>query len=184
MAYIDLPEGLPGILGPMAFRPETAKPLNDLAEVLLRAPNTLERGEREIIAMYVSRLNQCHFCHTSHATFAALQLDGGWEVVDAVLADPEHTEAVSPKMRSLLRIAAQVQKSGTAVTQQAIDLARTEDATDTEIHDTVLIAAAFCMFNRYVDGLGTWAPPEREDYAESGQMIVDYGYAASTPPLT
>lgn len=184
MAYIDLPEGLPGIRGPMAFRPETAKPLNDLAEVLLRSPNTLERGEREILAMYVSRLNQCHFCHNSHATFAALQLDGGWDVVDAVLVDPEGTEAVSPKLRSLLRIAALVQQSGTAVTQSAIDLARAEGATDTEIHDTVLIAAAFCMFNRYVDGLGTWAPPNREDYAESGQMMVEVGYSASTPPVS
>lgn len=184
MPYIDLPEGLPGILGPMVFRPETAKPLNDLAEVLLRSPNTLERGEREVIAMYVSRLNQCHFCHTSHATFAALQLDGGWEVVDAVLADPVGTQAVSPKLRALLVIAAQVQQSGTAVTQDAIDAARSQGATDVEIHDAVLIAAAFCMFNRYVDGLGTWAPQDREDYAETGRMIVEVGYAATTPPLT
>ena len=182
MAYIDLPEGLPGILGPMTFRPETAKPLNDLAEVLLRSANTLERGERELIAMYVSRLNQCHFCHTSHATFAALQLDGGWDVVEAVLADPEGFDAVSSKLRSLLSIAALVQQGGMAVTQEAIDAARAEDATDTEIHDTVLISAAFCMFNRYVDGLGTWAPQDREDYAASGQMIVDAGYTASTPP--
>ncbi len=183
MAYIDLPEGLPGIRGLMVFRPETAAPLNDLAEVLLRSPNTLERGEREIIAMYVSRLNQCHFCHTSHATFAALQLDGGWDVVDAVLADPEGIDAVSPKLRALLGIAALVQQGGTAVTQDVIDKARNADATDTEIHDTVLIAAAFCMFNRYVDGLGTWAPESRDDYAETGQMIVDVGYAASTPPM-
>ena len=181
VAFIDLPEGMPGILGPMAFRPETAKPLNDLAEVLLRSPNSLGRGERELIAMYVSRLNQCHFCHTSHATFAALQLEDGWDVVDAVLADPGGTDAVSPKLRSLLAIAALVQRSGTEVTQEAVDAARSEGATDTEIHDAVLIAAAFCMFNRYVDGLGTWAPENREDYAETGEMIVEFGYAASTP---
>ena len=74
MAHIDLPDGLPGILGPMAFRPETARPLNDLAEVLLRDDNSLTRGERELIAAHVSNLNGCHFCHASHATFAALQL--------------------------------------------------------------------------------------------------------------
>ena len=102
--------------------------------------------------------------------------------MEAVLADPEGTEAISSRLRSLLRIAALVQQSGTAVTQDAIDAARAEDATDTEIHDTVLISAAFCMFNRYVDGLGTWAPQDREDYAASGQMIVDAGYTASTPP--
>ena len=88
--HIDLPEGLPGIIGPMAFRPETAKPLNDLAEVLLREKhpdNDLTRGERELIAAYVSKLNDCHFCHSSHATFAALQLDDGWDTVDAVIMD-------------------------------------------------------------------------------------------------
>jgi uncharacterized peroxidase-related enzyme len=179
MAYIEVPEELPGIVGLMAFRPETAKPLNDLAEVLLRSPNSLERGEREIIAMFVSRLNQCHFCHTSHATFAALQVSGGWDVVDAVLADPVGTEAVSPKLRALLQIAALVQQGGKAVTPESIEAARDRGATDVEIHDTVLIAAAFCMFNRYVDGLGTWAPEGRDDYAEMGRMIVDVGYSPS-----
>ena len=178
MPHIDLPEGLPGILGPMAFRPETAEPLNQLADVLLRGPSTLERGERELIAAYVSRLNSCHFCHTSHATFAALQLDGGWDVIDAVVADLD-TAPVTPKLRALLRIAAKVQQSGREVTDADVAAARAEDATDVEIHDTVLIAAAFCMFNRYVDGLATFAPPEREDYLESGQMIVEHGYVAA-----
>lgn len=181
MPHIDLPEA-PGILAGMLFRPETAKPLNDLAEVLLRGPSTLTRGERELIAAYVSRLNDCHFCHTSHATFAALQLEGGWEVVDCVVVDPA-TAPVSAKVRSLLALAAMVQRSGRAVTSEAVDAARAEGATDVEIHDTILIAAAFCMFNRYVDGLGTWAPPERDDYAEMGRMIVEDGYAASSPPV-
>lgn len=182
MPHIDLPDGLPGILGPMFFRPETAKPLNDLAEVLLRGPSTLTRGERELIAAHVSRLNNCHFCHTSHATFAALQLDEGWDTVDAVIADP-NTEAVSPKMRALLNIAGKVQQGGLNVTEADVQAAREQDATDVEIHDTVLIAAAFCMYNRYVDGLATWAPETREEYAETGQMIVDLGYAATSPPI-
>src|SRR3712207_6302984 len=165
MAHIDLPDGLPGILGPMTFRPETARPLNELAEVLLRDDNSLSRGERELIAAHVSRLNGCHFCQTSHATFAALQLDDGWEAVDAVVADVD-SAPVTPKLRALLHVAGAVQQGGLAVTPELVDAARRAGATDVELHDTVLIAAAFCMFNRYVDGLGTSAPPEREDYAE------------------
>ncbi len=185
MPHIDLPEGLPGIIGPMAFRPETAKPLNDLAEVLFREAhpdNDLTRGERELIAAYVSKLNDCHFCHNSHATFAALQLDDGWDTVDAVVMDLDGAP-VSDKLRALLRIAGKVQEGGLNVTPELVAAARGEGATDVEIHDTVLIAAAFCMYNRYVDGLATWAPPNREDYDESGRMIVDHGYRDSIPAL-
>lgn len=182
MPHIALQEGLPGILGPMFFRPETAKPLNDLAEVLLRGDSTLSRGERELIAAHVSKLNDCHFCHTSHATFAALQLEDGWDTVDAVVADVD-SAPVSDKLKALLGIAGKVQSGGLNVTEADVAAAREQGATDVEIHDTVLIAAAFCMFNRYVDGLATWAPANREDYAETGRMIVDMGYAASTPPM-
>ncbi|MHB1139321.1 MAG: carboxymuconolactone decarboxylase family protein [Microthrixaceae bacterium] len=181
MPHIALPDA-PGILGPMMFRPETAEPLNGLAEVLLRGDSTLTRGERETIAAYVSHLNGCNFCHNSHATFAALQLDGGWDVVDAVMADPA-SAPVSPKLRALLAVAALVQRGGTYVTTESVEAARAEGATDVEIHDTVLIAAAFCMFNRYVDGLGTIALPTRADYEPMGHQIVQEGYAASTPPL-
>jgi alkylhydroperoxidase family enzyme len=118
----------------------------------------------------------------SHGTFAALQLDDGWDVVDAVLADPA-TAPVSDKMKALLTIADRVQEGGQSVTEADVAAARAEGATDIEIHDAVLIAAAFCMYNRYVDGLATWAPPERSDYADAGRMIVESGYAATTPPL-
>jgi len=165
----------------MMFRPETAVPLNALAEVLLRGPSTLSRGERELIAASVSRRNDCFFCCTSHSSFAALQLEGGWDTVDAVLADPA-TAPVSLKLRTLLAIAAKVQQGGLNVTTDDVQAARDAGADDVEIHDTVLIAAAFCMFNRYVDGLATWAPPNREDYAESAQMIVEHGYVGSVPP--
>ncbi|MBP6729406.1 MAG: peroxidase-related enzyme [Microthrixaceae bacterium] len=180
MAHIALQEGVPGIVSLMMFRPETAAPLNELAEVLLRNDNSLTRGERELIAAHVSKLNDCTFCHTSHATFAALQLEGGWDTVDAVIADP-HAEAISPKIAALLDIATLVQRGGKAVDQPAVDHARSTGASDAEIHDTVLIAAAFCMFNRYVDGLATWQPTDRADYAQTGAMIVEHGYAAATP---
>ena len=181
MPYIEMPDA-PGIMGPMLFRPQTAKPLFELAEVLLRGESTLSRGDREIIAAYVSTLNQCDFCAKSHATFAALQLDGGFDVVDSVIADPD-SAPISPKLRALLAVAALVAQSGLAVTEESIEAAKAEGATDAEIHDTVLIAAAFCMYNRYVDGLGAITPPERADYADIGHMIVGLGYAAAIPPV-
>lgn len=181
MPYIEMPDA-PGIMAPMLFRPQTAKPLFELAEVLLRGESTLSRGEREIIAAYVSKLNQCTFCANSHATFAALQLDDGFDVVDAVMADPD-TAPVSPKLRALLDIAALVAQSGLAVTDQVVGAAKAHGATDVEIHDTVLIAAAFCMYNRYVDGLGAPTPPDRADYADVGRLIVGLGYVAAIPPV-
>ena len=178
MAYIDLgvdEHEFPGITGPMRFRPETAEPLNRLAEVLLRAPHSLPPGERELIAAYVSGLNECTFCCSSHSAFAAAQLDAGMPLVDQVRADPG-SAPVSPKLRTLLHIAAAVQQSGRAVTAELIAAARAEGATDLEIHDTVLIAAAFCMFNRYVDGLGTFAPQQPDDYVPMAEQIVEQGY--------
>lgn len=180
MPHIDLPEGVPGILGPMMFRPETARPLNQLAEVLLRGDSTLSRGERELIAAYVSWLNECQFCQRSHSTFAAFQLGGSWDVVEAVKLDPG-TAPVTEKMKALLAIAAKVQKDGRTVTSADVAAARQHGATDIEIHDTVLIAAAFCMYNRYVDGLATWTPDDQGLYDTSATMIVERGYAASTP---
>ncbi|MBU3749511.1 MAG: peroxidase-related enzyme [Mycobacterium sp.] len=181
MPYIEMPDA-PGIMGPMMFRPQTAGPLFELAEVLLRGPSTLSRGEREIIAAYVSRLNQCTFCHHAHATFAALQLDDGGELVDAVLEDPD-SAPISAKLRALLALAALVTQSGLAVTEESVQAARDQGATDIEIHDTVLIAAAFCMYNRYVDGLGAVTPAQRADYSDIGQLIVGIGYAAATPAV-
>jgi uncharacterized peroxidase-related enzyme len=180
MPHIDLPDGFPGIRGPMMFRPETAKPLNELAEVLLRGPSTLTRGERELLAAYVSRLNACTYCERSHSAYAAAQLEQGEALVEQVKDDPTMA-AVSPKLRALLGIARGVQQNGKAVTDVDVAAARGLGASDVEIHDTVLIAAAFCMFNRYVDGLATVAPADPQSYRERAQMIVERGYAASVP---
>ncbi|WP_412543693.1 carboxymuconolactone decarboxylase family protein [Longispora sp. K20-0274] len=178
MAHIDL--GLdetqhPGITGPMRFRPETAKPLNELAEALLRGPHSMTPGERELIAAYVSGLNECRFCCASHSAFAAVQLPEGMPLVDQVKADLD-AAPVTEKMRALLRIAGAVQETGRKVTTAMVEAARSEGATDIEIHDTVLIAAAFCMYNRYVDGLGTFAPDDPERYLDNAQRIVERGY--------
>lgn len=181
MAHIDLPEGLPGIRGPLAFRPQTAAPLMALAEALLRGDSTLTRGERELIAAAVSNGNECRFCTSSHAAFSAHQIEGGWDTVSAALDDPAHAP-ISDKLRSLLAIAAKVRVDGRTVGDDDVAAARAHGATDVEIHDTVLIAAAFCMFNRYVDGLGTWAPTERAAYDASAELMVERGYLASVPP--
>ena len=168
----------------MRFRPETASPLNELAEVLLRAPNSLTPGERELIAAYVSGLNECTFCCSCHSAYAAAQLPGGMPLVQEVRADAA-SAPVSDKMKALLRIAAAVQQGGKAVSGDDVAAARAAGATDVEIHDTVLIAAAFCMFNRYVDGLATIAPDDPAAYAARVPRMLAEGYtgigAASQP---
>ncbi len=179
MPHIDLPESLPGITGPMAYRPETAKPLRELAEVLLRGPNSLTSGEREMIATFVSSRNDCHFCRDSHRAAAAHHLDGNYDLVDAVKRDYE-SAAVSPKLKALLAIAAKVQESGRQVASADIDRARAQGATDVEIHDAVLIAAAFCMYNRYVDGLATWTPTDPAAYDQMGRRMAQQGYVQRT----
>jgi uncharacterized peroxidase-related enzyme len=182
MAHIRLPEGIPGILGPMAFSPETAKPLNALAEVLLRGPNSLAPEEREMIATYVSSQNDCYFCQHAHGAVVAYRLGGNEKLVNDVKVNFE-SAAISEKMKALLAIAGKVQKGGKQVTSGDIDRARKQGATDKEIHDTVLIAAAFCMYNRYVDGLATWAPADPALYRENGKRLAENGYVHSTDDL-
>jgi uncharacterized peroxidase-related enzyme len=181
MPHIHLQdENLPGIVGLLDYSPQTAKPLNDLAEVLLAAPSSLSPGERELIASSVSYWNDCHFCHTVHGAAAVAHLGASLDLIDDIKKNLRETE-ISPKLRKLLEIARQVQQGGKKVSAEHIASARREGATDREIHDTILIAAAFCMFNRYVDGLATWAPQPKEAYAEMGRMLAENGYAATTP---
>ncbi|HVU77515.1 MAG TPA: peroxidase-related enzyme [Gaiellaceae bacterium] len=177
MPHIDVPEGVPGIRSLFAFRPETARPLCELAEVLLRAENSLSRGERELIASYVSSLNECRYCHTSHGSYAAAQLEGGAELVEHVKRDLD-SAPVPAKLRALLRIAGKVQTGGRSVTDADVEAARAEGATDVEIHDTVLIAAAFCMYNRYVDGLAAWTPTDPAVYEQMAERMLANGYLA------
>jgi uncharacterized peroxidase-related enzyme len=175
MPHIKLPEGLPGIRGPMAFRPETARPLSELAEILLRGESTLSRAERELIATYVSAGNECDYCRTSHGAIAAQYLGGDETTVACVSSNPDQAP-VSAKLKALLAVAGKVRESGKSVSAEDIARARGEGATDIEIHDTVLIAAAFSMFNRYVDGLQTWTPEDPESYRERAAGIVRDGY--------
>ena len=179
MAHITLPDGLPGIRGPMAFRPDTAKPLNELVDVLLRGPHTLSPGERELIATFVSAQNDCRYCQTIHGAIAAHHLGGDEALVLNVKRDAEHA-AISDKLKALLVIAGKTAESGKLVTAEDVARARSHGATDLEIHDTVLIAAVFCMCNRYVDGLATWAPDDPAFYRQRAALVAENGYAAST----
>jgi uncharacterized peroxidase-related enzyme len=182
MPHIPLPEGLPGITGPFAFRPETAKPMRELAHILLHEPNSLTPGERELIATYVSAQNDCYFCQTSHGAAAAAHLRDA-KLVQEVKSNPE-SAGISAKLKALLAIAGQVQKSGKRVTAETIVAAREQGATDLEIHDTVLIAAAFCMYNRYVDGLATVQPRDESMYAPMGRQLAEHGYRTASVPNT
>jgi uncharacterized peroxidase-related enzyme len=178
MAHIQLPEGLPGIRGPMVFSPETTKPLSDLVQGLLTGSHTLAPAEREMIATCVSSENECYYCQHCHGSTAAQHLGGTlveYELVQRLKQNFETTE-LSGKMKALLNFAGKVQKGGKQVTTADVERARREGASDKEIHDTVLIAAAFCMFNRYVDGLDTWQPHDPEVYREIGQQTAKLGY--------
>lgn len=174
MPHIQLPEGLPGITGPFAFRPDTAKPMRELVHILLHGPGTLTPGERELIATYVSAENNCHFCQASHGAAAAAHL-GGVEVVEQVKLDLRQA-GISDKLKALLNIAGRVREDGKLVTPEDVARAREAGATDMEIHDTVLIAAAFSMYNRYVDGLDTWQPKDPGLYAAMGGQLAANGY--------
>ncbi|HEV2273645.1 MAG TPA: peroxidase-related enzyme [Acidobacteriaceae bacterium] len=185
MAWIELPVApelgreFPGIVGPMTFRPETAAPINELVNLLLRGESTLAPGERELIATHVSWRNDCFFCQTIHGAVAAAQLNHDEKLVQQAKTDWLHAD-LSPKLKALLNIAGKVQQGGKHVTEEDVASARRLGATDREIHDTVLIAAVFCMCNRYVDGLGTWAPLDQEIYRERAAKIVEHGYSAVT----
>lgn len=175
MAHIELNNDLPGIRGLAAYRPDTGRVLYELAEALLRGESPLSPAERELIAAYVSSRNECLFCTSSHAAASRHLYGEQSELVDAVMTDPA-AAPIDDKLRALLVIAGKVQQNGRLVSDDDVATARRHGASDRDIHDTVLIAAAFSMFNRYVDGLATWAPGDPAAYAEMGRYMAEQGY--------
>lgn len=175
MAYIQVHEGVPGIRSLVLFRPETGKPLYELAQVLLRGESPLSEGERELIAAYVSHRNNCMFCMSSHAAAARCLYGDEKNTVDEVLEDMQASNA-SDKLKALLHIAGKVQVSGKEVRPEDMEAAREAGANDREIHDAVLIAATFSMFNRYVDGLASFTPTDQADYEAMSKRMVEKGY--------
>lgn len=177
MPHINFHNDLPGIRSAMAYSPKTAQPLNELAEVLLRSNEGLSRIERELIGTYVSYLNDCFYCHHSHGAIACIYLNGDRDLVEHVRQDYK-SAAISEKLKALLNLAGKVQQGGKKVTTKDIDKAKEAGATDQDVHDTVLIAAAFCMFNRYVDGLATIAPTDMSSYPLRARQVVETGYGS------
>lgn len=174
MPYIPLEEHLPGITGLLEYRKDSAAPIRELTQILLRGESTLTEGERELIATVVSNRNECKFCTAAHTATADVLL--GEADTAAQVKQNISTAPVSNKMKALLTIAAQTQQSGKAVTREAIQKAKDEGASDIEIHDTVLIAALFCLYNRYVDGLATVTPSNPEFYKGLGERLKQHGY--------
>jgi uncharacterized peroxidase-related enzyme len=175
MAHISVKEGIPGIRSLVMFRPETGKHLYELVQVLLRGESPLSEAERELIAAYVSSLNDCSFCMNSHAAAARYLYKEQKMIVDIILSD-YHKAQISDKLKALLNIAGKVQKSGKEVTSEDIAVARKFGAIDRDIHDTVLIAATFCMLNRYVDGLDSLTPSSPSEYESMGKRLGENGY--------
>ena len=174
MPHIPLEEHLPGITGLLEYRQDSAKPIRELTQILLRGESTLTEGERELIATVVSSGNQCRFCTAAHTAAADILL--GENETSEKVKENIMTAPVSDKMKALLTIASMVRESGKAVTIEAIENAKVEGATDIEIHDTVLIAALFCLYNRYVDGLATLTPTDPEFYKGLGTRLKHHGY--------
>src|SRR6478609_12232030 len=123
MPHIDFKNDLPGIRSALAYSPQTAEPLGALAEILLRSDEGLSRAERELIATYVSYLNDCFYCHNSHGEIACYYLAGDRALVNQV-KENYSIAPISDKLKALLQIASKVQQSGKAVTPDDIDNAR------------------------------------------------------------
>jgi len=181
MPHISLPEGFPGIRSLAVYRPDTGAALYALAEALLRGDSSLSQADAELIAAFTSSQNDCTFCTCSHAAAARYLFGTDKEIVDAVIADYQ-TAPISEKMKTLLAIAQCVQQDARTVSDEIVANARLAGATDREIHDTVLIAATFCMFNRYVDGLATLTPSNPGAYEPMGERMATLGYVPPKYP--
>lgn len=177
MPHISLSDNIHGIRSLVMYREDTGKALYELAQVLLRNASTLPEAERELIAAFVSSRNACTYCTCSHAAVSRYHFKDEKQVVDLVLNDYLNAP-ISSKLKALLTIAARVQQNGKLVTPKDVEAARKEGAQDRDIHDTVLIAAAFSMYNRYVDGLATLTPAASETmvWEAMGERIGNLGY--------
>jgi uncharacterized peroxidase-related enzyme len=177
MPHIPLDQNLPGITGLLNYRKDTALPIRQLTQILLRGESTLTEGERELIATVTSQGNQCKFCTAAH-TAAADALLGEKETSDKVKFDPDNAP-VSDKMKHLLEIARRVQADARTVSPELVANAKDAGATDMELHDTVLIAALFCLYNKYVDGLASVTPTDPAFYERLASILKSSGYLPS-----
>lgn len=170
--YIKLDQDFPGIVSLFMYDKEAAKALTTMGQTIMRRrPRGLSVAQRELIASFVSKLNECKFCSESHG--ACAKEFAGSALVDAVVNDC-NVEVLPIRMRGLLLVAEAVQSLDRERIPLAIEKAKSAGATDEQIHDTVLITAFFCMCNRYVDGLGTTYKPGEPE--QGGRSLATYGY--------
>jgi uncharacterized peroxidase-related enzyme len=176
---------VPGILAAMRLTPSLETHLRGLADALLveEYPGaTISRGERELIATAVSAGNDCFYCMDSHGAFASELLSrDGTSGVDALVDGIKlgESEGVSPKVAALLEIARGVQRNARAVARGEVERALAAGATDADTQLAVLIASAFCMYNRMVDGFRAATPASAEAYRDRASQIAEHGYSAS-----
>lgn len=177
----------PGITAAMGLTPGLGVHLRGLAdEVLVHdyPGATLRRAEREMIATAVSAGNDCFYCMDSHAAFASELLARDGDAVRTPLVDELKLGALSgfePKMRALMHVAGVVRHNPLELTAADVEAATGAGATDGDVQLAVLIASAFSMYNRLVDGFRAMTPPTIEPYAEPAQRIAEHGY--SRPPI-
>ncbi len=174
---------VPGIIAAMRLSPGLATHLRGLADELLVKDfpgSTLTRAERELIATLVSAQNDCFYCMDSHGAFAAELLsreNAGDPEAQIVAAKTGRLDAFSPKMTALLGIARTVQRRSRDVTRADVEGALASGATDGDTQLTVLIASAFCMYNRMVDGFRAKTPPTAEAFRARAKEIAEHGYS-------
>lgn len=173
--HIAVNKEIPGISSLFDFSPETGRIIKSLVGVLLRKESTLATSDRELIAAYVSWLNECTWCCNVHSAVASNLLGMREDIVQAVKDDFE-TAPITEKLKAFLNIASKVQQYARPIPDEDIERARALGATDLEIHDVVLIAAVFCMNNRYVMCLDAWTPSDPAFYNAVGEHLAEQGY--------
>ena len=176
MAHIPIDETLPGMRSLLAYHPAIAPVLTGLMRVMMRRKNGLQPGERELIAAYISNLNHCTSCENIHSAITCHLFELNELELNTIKKD-FNAAAISNRLKALLSIVEKIQRGGSYVTALDIENAKSKGCTDREIHDTVLIAALFCMFNRYIDGLGLESHDTSETLNERGRHLAQEGYS-------
>ncbi len=143
-----------------------------LAQAVLRGPSPIDAKTRELVAAYVSSRNECAYCTHSHAAVARRLGDA--RVDDAIAGK---LDAFDEKTRSFLAIAEHVRAGIAPLPNALVSAARAAGADDVAIHDVILVAAAFSMFNRYVESTGALTPPaDAESYVTNAERLATKGY--------
>ena len=179
---------VPGIVTAMRLAPGLGVHLRGLADELLvhdYPGASIGRAEREMLATAVSAENDCFYCIDSHGAFATALLEQGGAAHDVPLIDmikDGATDGLTNRMRALVHIARIVARRPRELTATDIAPARAAGATDADVQLAVLIAAAFSMYNRIVEGFRAKTPPSPEAYRERASEIAERGYSMPAAP--